>query len=215
MFSTLHGIGKNFFYCKTIFFFLKVWWLDATLFCLLWFFITYINSFDHNTFIRRHSLKPLSISSSLMCSVGKTSLWCRAENRTRACLTASRRAANWATPHHLSHAAPCWATPHHTEPRRTILSHAAPYWATPHHNWATPHHTEPRRTILQNNICYARFTFLYSSYRKSREYLFGIRIGIKRCGSTCGSFPLFNICWKIEMGGGGGGKFNLLKKMLV
>ncbi len=91
------------------------------------FFITYIHSFNHNTFIRRHSLKPLSISSSLVCSVGKASLWCRAENWTRACLTANRRAANW-------------ATPHHAEPRRTILSHAAPYWATLHHNWATPHH---------------------------------------------------------------------------
>ncbi len=32
---------------------------------------------------------------------GKTSLWCRAENRTRACLTASRRSINWATPHPL------------------------------------------------------------------------------------------------------------------
>ncbi len=32
--------------------------------------------------------------------MGKTSLWCRAENRTRACLTASRGAINWATPHH-------------------------------------------------------------------------------------------------------------------
>ncbi len=58
------------------------------------FFITYRRSFNHNTFIRLHLLKPLSISSSLVCSVGKTSLWCRAENRTWACLTASRRAAN-------------------------------------------------------------------------------------------------------------------------
>ncbi len=72
-----------------------------------------IPSFNHNPFIRRHSLKPLSISSSLVCSVGKTSLWCRAENWTRACLTASRRTAKW-------------AAPHHSEPRRTILSHAAP-----------------------------------------------------------------------------------------
>ncbi len=69
-------------------------------FYLFWFFITYIHSFNHNTFIHRHSLKPLSISSSLVCSVGETSLWGRAENRTRACLTASRRAANWATPPH-------------------------------------------------------------------------------------------------------------------
>ncbi len=37
---------------------------------------------------------------------GNTSLWCRAVNRTRACVTASRRTTNWATPHHN------WATPH-------------------------------------------------------------------------------------------------------
>ncbi len=68
---------------------------------------TIIQSHSYNTFIRHHLLKPLSISSSLVRSVGMTSLWCRAENRTRACLTASRRVANWATPHHkLSHAAP-------------------------------------------------------------------------------------------------------------
>jgi hypothetical protein len=72
--------------------------------------------------------------------VGNASLWCRVENRTRACLTASRRATNWAMPPILSHAAPCWATPHHTEPCRTMLSHAAPCWAT-------PHNTEPRHTI--------------------------------------------------------------------
>ncbi len=71
-----------------------LWWQFKGLvagchsFCLFWFFITYIHSFNHNTFIRRHSLKPLSISSSLVCSVGITSLWGRAENRTRACLTA-------------------------------------------------------------------------------------------------------------------------------
>ncbi len=32
---------------------------------------------------------------------GENLLWCRAEKRTRACLTSSRRAANWATPHHF------------------------------------------------------------------------------------------------------------------
>ncbi len=64
-------------------------------FCLFFIFYnlhTFIQSHSYNTFIHRHSLRPLSISSSLLCSVGKTSLWCRAENRTRACLTASRRA---------------------------------------------------------------------------------------------------------------------------
>ncbi len=89
-------------------------------------------SYSYNTFIHRHSLGPLSISSLLESLVGRPSLWCRAENRTRACLTASRRATNWATQHHVSHAAPC-------EPRRTI-------WATPHHvSHAAPY--EPRGAI--------------------------------------------------------------------
>jgi hypothetical protein len=64
-------------------------------FCL--FFIFYnIHTFiqSYNTFIHPHSLRPLSISSWHLCSVGKTSLWYRAENRTRVCLTASRRATN-------------------------------------------------------------------------------------------------------------------------
>ncbi len=81
---------------------------------------------------------------------GKTSLWCRAENRTRACLTARRRSTNWATPHHAEQRRTIWATPHHaeqrrtiTEQRRTILRNAAPCWAT-------PHHAEQRRTILSN-----------------------------------------------------------------
>ncbi len=85
-------------------------------FCLIFIFYnihTFIHSNSYNTFIHRHSPGPLSNSSSLVSSVGQTTLWCRAENRTQACLPASRRATNW-------------ATPHHTEPRRTILSHAAP-----------------------------------------------------------------------------------------
>jgi hypothetical protein len=45
--------------------FLRFWWQDATLFVYFHIFITYIHSFNHNTFIRRHSLKPLTISSSL------------------------------------------------------------------------------------------------------------------------------------------------------
>ncbi len=70
---------------------LKVWWQNATLLVYFSYFITDIHSFNHiHTFIRRLSLKPPSIFSSLVCSVRKTSLWCRAENR----LTASRRAAN-------------------------------------------------------------------------------------------------------------------------
>ncbi len=109
---------------------LKVWWQDATPLCL--FFIFYnihtFQSHSYNTFIRRHLPRPLSISSSLESSVGKISLWCRAENRTWALpSTASRRATNCAMPHH--------SEPRRTitEPRCTILSHAAPYWDTPHY----------------------------------------------------------------------------------
>ncbi len=54
---------------------LKVWWHGAHSF-----------TFIYCTFIHRHSPKFLSISSSLVSSVGKTSLWCQSENRTRACL---------------------------------------------------------------------------------------------------------------------------------
>jgi hypothetical protein len=56
-------------------------------------YITYIYSvtFIQYIFIRRHSPRDLSISSSLVRSVGKTSLGCQAGNRTRACLAASRR----------------------------------------------------------------------------------------------------------------------------
>ncbi len=88
-----------------IFFFFKVWWQDATLFVYFsYFFMTYIihtfvQSHLYNTFIRRHSLGPLSISSSLESSVGRPSPWFRAENQTWACLTASRRDTNWAAPH--------------------------------------------------------------------------------------------------------------------
>ncbi len=51
--------------------------------------------------MNRHSLRPLFISSTLVCSVGNTSLWCQAENWTWAFLTASRCATNWAMPHHM------------------------------------------------------------------------------------------------------------------
>jgi hypothetical protein len=57
---------------------------------------TFILLYSYSTFTRLHSLRYgtvryLSIFSSLVSSVGKTSLGCRAENRTRACHTASRR----------------------------------------------------------------------------------------------------------------------------
>jgi hypothetical protein len=89
-------------------FFFKVWWQDATLFVYFSYFITYIHSFiqshSYNTFIHRHSLRPLSISAQW----GNTSLSCGAEARIE-----------------LGPALPqADALP--TEPRRTILSHAAP-----------------------------------------------------------------------------------------
>ncbi len=60
----------------------------------------------YRTFIRRHSLCFLSISSLLVSSVGKTSLGCWAEYRTRACLIASRRTTKFVTPQ------PFLVTPH-------------------------------------------------------------------------------------------------------
>jgi hypothetical protein len=60
-------------------------------------------SFSVHTFlitvIDIHSPRPLSISSLLVRSEGKTSLGCQAEIRTRACITAGQRTANWATLH--------------------------------------------------------------------------------------------------------------------
>ncbi len=99
---------------------------------------------------------------------------CRAENRTRASLTSSRRTTNWATqhptelrasywatPHPTELHRPCGATPHPTELRCTLratphpLSYASPYWAMRHPTklyaapyWATPHPIELCRTLV-------------------------------------------------------------------
>ncbi len=132
---------------------------------------TFIQSHSYNTFIHRHSLGPLSISSSLESSVGRPSLWCRAENRTRACLTR----------YLLSHATPYWATQHHTEPRRTILSHATPYWAT-------PHHTELLRTVrkMPSMHCICRFAGLNIMCTQSFAWIKGRALVIN-------VFKVFNI----------------------
>ncbi len=67
-------------------------------------------SHSYNTFICRLSPRFLSISSSLVSSVGRTTLGCQAENRTRACLTAKP------THYHLRYAAPSiCATPYSLE----------------------------------------------------------------------------------------------------
>jgi hypothetical protein len=144
-------------------------------------FLTFIVGDIHSyytiilSFILYHSLRPVFLYymySSLLSSARGTSMGCRAEIRTRACLTASRRTTNWATPYpselhrtltelrstplsYAAHAAPYWVTPHPTNLRRTLLSYAAAYWATPPlmsyatPYWATPH---PNRTKIQNSL---------------------------------------------------------------
>ena len=62
-----------------------------------WFSFHTYNTFTRS-YVHEHSQMLLSISSSLNSSVADTSLACRVGIRTRARLTASRRA-NWATPH--------------------------------------------------------------------------------------------------------------------
>ncbi len=80
-------------------------------FCLFWYYVLY-NIHSYSKFIRHHSPRFLSISSSLVSSVGKTSLGCRAENRSRARLTASQRTTIWAMPHPSELRRTLWATPH-------------------------------------------------------------------------------------------------------
>jgi hypothetical protein len=93
---------------------LKVWWHDDTLFVYFLYFMIYIHSFNHIHTIHLSVAIRRGISPYLhrWLAQWETSLWCRAEDRTRACLTASRCSANLATPHH--------------EQRRTIR-------ATPHY----------------------------------------------------------------------------------
>ncbi len=80
-------------------------------------FIYSITFTQYHTFINRHLLRFLSISSSPVGSVGKTSLRHKTENRTWACLTASQRTTNWATLH------PYWAEPHPGSPHLSRYLH--------------------------------------------------------------------------------------------
>ncbi len=82
---------------------LKVWWrLPHFLFIFVFFYTCIPNHIHtitiHSSISIRRGLSPFPHCT--CAQWGKTSLWCRAENRTRACLPASRRATNWATPHH-------------------------------------------------------------------------------------------------------------------
>ncbi len=75
--------------------FLKVWWHAATLFYL------FLSSIHTILYIYTTHRAPLLFSSLFPLGRGPP-LGCRAEIRTRACLTASRRAAIWITPHPIS-----------------------------------------------------------------------------------------------------------------
>jgi hypothetical protein len=104
--------------CRPLFdsFSLVAWYHS---FCFFYYFLvhTFIPPHSYSTF-RRHSPRFLSISSissSLVSSVGKTSLGCRAVNLTRACHTSSGRTNNWATLHHTE------LSRTFTKLRRTIL----------------------------------------------------------------------------------------------
>ncbi len=72
-----HSVPGRFVFWK-----IKVWWHNATLFVYFFVFYdihTFIESHSYNTFIRRQSPRSLSISSSLISSVGKPP--CGAEPR--------------------------------------------------------------------------------------------------------------------------------------
>ncbi len=135
---------------------LKVLVAGCHSFCLFFIFfsLTYIHSFNHShsihlSFAIRWGLSPFPHR--LYAQWGNTSLWCRAENRTRACLTASRRATNWATPHHqLSHAAPYnWAT---------SISYSF-YLAHIYNTHTLTHFLDPKKIIYPT--IYANYHFRY------------------------------------------------------
>ncbi len=102
---------------------LKVWWQDATLFCLFFIFYnihTFIQSHSFNPIILRHSLRPLSISSLLVCSVGNH-LPVVPSRESNSGLPYSKP-----TRYQLSHAAPYYCC------KRAILCLASSKILTPH-----------------------------------------------------------------------------------
>jgi hypothetical protein len=79
---------------------LKVWWPMMPLFFILLVFLSYIEYIQtYCTYIHKHSPRLLSIPLSQNSSVADTFQRCRVEIQTRAPLTASPRATNWASPH--------------------------------------------------------------------------------------------------------------------
>ncbi len=102
---------------------IKVWWQDATLFCLFSYF------FNIHTFIQSQYIHPLPFAEAslhffIACMLSGDNLPVVPSRESNSGLPYSKP-----TRCKLSHAAPYWATPHHSEPRRTI--------------------TEPRRTITE------------------------------------------------------------------
>ncbi len=64
--------------------------------CIFIILLQYIHSYNHLLITFAEALLHIFIAAG---SVGGTSLGCRAEIRTRACLTASQRTTNWAALH--------------------------------------------------------------------------------------------------------------------
>ncbi len=71
-------------------------------------YIYYLHSFITFIFVHSSFVNPRGSSTSMVSWMGKPSLGCRAENRTLACLTVSRRTTNWAAPLSPS---PCYPPP--------------------------------------------------------------------------------------------------------
>jgi len=72
------------------------------LFSHLFFFYT-LDTFNHHSFIHKHSLRPISISSQLQAQWTEPP-WGAEPSRAepiQACLTASQRTSNWATLHRI------------------------------------------------------------------------------------------------------------------
>ncbi len=81
---------------------LVAWCHSFCLFFIFYNILTYIHTITFIQDIYPSPFAEASLHFFIACLLsGGTSLWCRAENQTRACLTASRRATNWATPHHF------------------------------------------------------------------------------------------------------------------
>ena len=126
------------------------------------FLLHYIHSYNHSLITFAEALLHIFIAAG---SVGGTSLGCRDEIRTRACLTASQRTTIWATLHPsvlcctlLNYAAPFWAMLHPSELRCTLIfsikmrAILAKMWAL-HRPTGSADHLSPLLAV--NSCCHA------------------------------------------------------------